>query len=60
MKPPTGGPSTGPMRAGTVSQAMARTSSLLGTRAQQHETADRHHHGAAEALEDARQHELRQ
>jgi hypothetical protein len=29
MKPPTGGPSTGPSSAGTVSQAMAATSSCL-------------------------------
>ena len=31
MKPPTGGPSTGPTSAGTVTQAMALTSSRLGT-----------------------------
>jgi hypothetical protein len=31
MKPPRGGPSTGPIRAGTVSQAMADTMSLLAT-----------------------------
>ncbi len=30
MKPPTGGPSTGPTSAGTVTQAMALTNSRLG------------------------------
>ena len=30
MNPPTGGPSSGPMRAGMVSQASASTSSALG------------------------------
>ena len=29
MKPPSGGPITGPIRAGTVTQAMALTSALL-------------------------------
>ena len=31
MAPPTSGPSTGPISAGTVSQAMEPTSSCLGT-----------------------------
>ena len=31
MKPPTGGPSTGPSRAGTVNQDMASTSSSAAT-----------------------------
>ena len=31
MKPPTGGPTSGPIRAGMVSQASASTSSALGT-----------------------------
>ncbi len=31
MKPPTGGPSTGPIIAGTVTQAMALTRSRLAT-----------------------------
>ena len=31
MKPPSGGPITGPISAGTVTQAMASTSALLST-----------------------------
>ena len=31
MKPPTGGPTTGPISAGMVSQAIAATSSCFGT-----------------------------
>ena len=31
MKPPSGGPITGPIRAGTVTHAMALTSALLST-----------------------------
>lgn len=31
MKPPSGGPITGPMRAGTVTHAIALTSALLST-----------------------------
>ena len=60
MKPPSGGPMTGPMSAGTVSQARAEMSSRLGHRTQNHEAADRHHHGAAHALDDAEQHEVGQ
>ena len=41
MKPPIGGPSTGPSIAGMVSNDMARTSSDLGTLCEQHEPPDR-------------------
>ena len=60
MKPPTGGPSTGPSSAGTVSHAIAATSSCLRRGAQQHQPADRHHHGPADALQDARADQERQ
>ena len=53
MKPPTGGPITGPISAGIVTQAMASTSSRLVDRAHQHQAADRRHHRAAHALHDA-------
>ena len=55
MKPPTGGPSTGPSSAGMVSQAIAGTSSALATVRSSTQAADRHHHGAAHALQDARE-----
>ena len=55
MKPPTGGPTSGPIRPGMVSQAMAETRSLLGGRAHQHQPRDRRHHRAAHALQEARQ-----
>ena len=54
MKPPTGGPTSGPTRPGMVSQAMAETRSLLGVDAHQHEARDRRHHRAAHALQEAR------
>ena len=54
MKPPSGGPTTGPIRAGADSQAMAATSSDFAARSEQHQPPDRNHHGAADALQDAR------
>ncbi len=57
MKPPSGGPTTGPTSAGIVSHESACTSSLFGTRAEQHEAADRHHHRAAHALHEPRRDE---
>ena len=54
MKPPSGGPTTGPRIAGTVRYDIAVTSSDLRTILQHDQTPDRHHHRAAEALRDAR------
>ena len=53
MKPPTGGPTTGPISAGTVSQASEPTSSRLRDAAQDDQAPDRHHHRPADALDDA-------
>ena len=53
MKPPIGGPSTGPAMPGTSSQAIAETSSSRGTGAQQDEAGDRDHQRTADALDDA-------
>ena len=58
MKPPSGGPITGPTSAGTVTQAIGIDQRALVDRAQQHQPADRRHHRAAEALQDARDHEI--
>ena len=58
MKPPSGGPTIGPISAGIVSQAMASTSSRLSMRAHQHQPRHRRHHRAAHALQEAREHEL--
>ena len=57
MKPPSGGPTTGPTSAGIVSQLSACTSCVLRHRAQQHQAPDRHHHRAAHALQESRGHQ---
>ena len=59
MKPPTGGPITGPISAGMVTQAIALDQLALGDRAHQHQPPDRRHHRAAHALHDARDDEIR-
>ncbi len=53
MKPPTGGPITGPISAGVVTQAMALTNSRLLMLRTQHHAPKLAHHGAAHALHDA-------
>ncbi len=57
MKPPSGGPTTGPTSAGIVSHEQRLHELALRHRAQQHETADRHHHRAAHALHEPRRDE---
>ena len=57
MKPPTGGPSIGPSKAGMVRYDIALTRSLRSTVPKQQQTTDRHHHRATRALDDAGQHE---
>jgi hypothetical protein len=54
MKPPIGGPNTGPISAGTDNQAMASTNSLFFVAAHQHQPGNWRHHRAAHALKKAR------
>ena len=58
MKPPTGGPSTGPIIADMVRVRERPHQPGLADGAEQHEPSDRHHHRAADALENAAQREL--
>ena len=60
MKPPIGGPITGPSSEGMVSTDMARTRSCLGVEREQHQAPDRPHHRPGRALAEPRRQQLRQ
>ena len=60
MKPPTGGPSTGSEQRRHGQPGHRGDQLLLGRGAQQDQPADRHHHRAADALQDPRADQERQ
>src|SRR5947207_15117346 len=54
MSPPTGGPMTGPINAGTLTNDIARTKMGFRHGSQQDEPPDRYHQRAAHTLQDTR------